>query len=237
MCIEDDDKTVKTVSKQPMLPKKEEVISKITEKKIIAILRGVQGEKLIPVAQALYDGGIRILEIPYSADGSVTDEETALLIKKLAEYFEGKMYVGAGTVLNEEQVRLTKAAGGVLVISPNTDRKVIFEIQLCGMVSIPGAFTPSEICEAYSMGADFVKLFPVVSVGDEYIKAVRAPLSHIKLLAVGGVDENNMPDYLKAGVCGFGLGSNLADKKMIDQLDLEGITQLAKKYTGMIDNG
>ena len=235
--IENNDITVKIISKPPVSPKKEEVTRKIEEKKIIAILRGIPEEKLIPVAQALYDGGIRLLEIPYSADGSVPDEETALHIKKLAEHFEGKMYIGAGTVLNEEQVRLTKAAGGVLIVSPNTDRKVIFETHLCGMVSIPGAFTPSEICDAYSAGADFVKLFPTASVTAEYVKAIRAPLSHIKLLAVGGITENNMLDYLKAGVCGFGLGSNLADKKMIDELDFEGITQLAKRYTEIIENG
>lgn len=87
------------------------------------------------------------------------------------------------------------------------------------------------------MGADFVKLFPAASVSPEYVKAVKAPLSHIKLLAVGGVVENNMTDYLKAGVSGFGLGSNLVDKKMIDALDLEGITQLAKRYVRLIDNG
>lgn len=235
--IENNDITVKIVSKPPVLPKKEEVIRKIEEKKIIAILRGIPEEKLIPVAQALYDGGIRILEIPYSADGSVPDEETALQIKHLVQHFEGRMYVGAGTVLNPEQVRLTKAAGGVLIVSPNTDRKVIFETHLCGMVSIPGAFTPSEICDAYSMGADFVKLFPAASVSPEYVKAVKAPLSHIKLLAVGEVVENKMTDYLKVGVCGFGLGSNLVDKKMIDELDLEGITQLAKRYVRLIDNG
>ena len=235
--IENNDITVKIISKPPVSPKKEEVIRKIEEKKIIAILRGIPEEKLIPFAQAMYDGGIRLLEIPYSADGSITDEETALQIKHLVQHFEGRMYVGAGTVLNQEQVRLTKAAGGVLIISPNTDRKVIFETHLCGMVSIPGAFTPSEICDAYSMGADFVKLFPIASVGDEYIRAVRAPLSHIKLLAVGGITENNMLDYLKAGVCGFGLGSNLVDKKMIDELDFEGITQLAKRYTEIIENG
>ena len=235
--IENNDITVKTVSKPPVLPKKEEVLRIIEEKKIIAIMRGIPEEKLIPVAQALYDGGIRILEIPYSADGSVSDEETALHIKKLAEHFEGKMYIGAGTVLNQKQVRLTKAAGGTLIVSPNTDRKVIFETHLCGMVSIPGAFTPSEICDAYSMGADFVKLFPAASVSPEYVKAVKAPLSHIKLLAVGGVVENNMTDYLKAGVSGFGLGSNLVDKKMIDALDLEGITQLAIRYVRLIDNG
>ena len=83
-------------------------------------------------------------------------------------------------------------------------------------------------------GADFVKMFPITSLGTSYIKAVKAPLSHLKLLAVGGVDENNMGDYLKAGVCGFGVGSNIIDKKMLAQNDWAGITALAEKYLQVV---
>jgi len=100
-----------------------------------------------------------------------------------------------------------------------------------GMVSIPGAFSPSEIEDAYEFGADFVKLFPVTSLGAEYVKAVKAPLSHIDLLAVGGIDLDNIPLYKKAGVCGFGIGSNITDKSMIANEDWQGITELARQYS------
>ena len=99
---------------------------------------------------------------------------------------------------------------------------------------MPGALTPTEIQAAHCAGADFVKLFPITDMGIGYVKAVKAPLSHIKLIAVGGIDNNNMSDYLKAGVCGFGIGSNIVDKKMVDAGDYEGITNLAKKYTEVI---
>ena len=102
------------------------------------------------------------------------------------------------------------------------------------MVSMPGAYTPSEIQLAHTSGADFVKIFPAVSLGPEYIKAVKAPLSHIKLLAVGGIDENNIKSYLKAGACGFGIGSNIVDKKLIDNNDFKGITELAKRYVAAV---
>ena len=181
----------------------------------------------------MYDGGIRLLEVTYSANGAVSDEDTAANIKMLAEYFEGRMFIGAGTVLTEKQVELTKAAGGKFIISPDTNPDVIRKTRELDMVSMPGALTPSEITAADRAGADFVKLFPITNMGTDYVKAVKAPLSHVKLLAVGGVDETNMADYYKAGACGFGIGSNIVNKKLIDAGDFAAITELAKKYTSV----
>ena len=210
---------------------KNKVIKAIENEKLIVIVRGVKKEKLIPLAEAMYEGGVRLLEITYDAKGIVTDEETAENIKMLATHFDGRMYIGAGTVLKESQVQLTKNAGGTFIISPDTNTDVIKKTSELGLVSIPGALTPSEIQKAHISGADFVKLFPVTSMGVEYVKAVSAPLSHIKLLAVGGVGLDNIPDYLKAGVSGFGLGSNIIDKKALDEGDYKTITELAKQYT------
>ena len=202
--------------------------------KIIAILRGISKDKLIKTAEALYDGGIRMLEITFSADGSVSDDDTVEGIAMLCKHFEGRMYIGAGTVLKTSQVFKTAEAGGRFIISPNTDKAVIEETVRLGLVSMPGALTPTEVVTAHNYGADFVKLFPVSNMGPDYVKAVKAPLSHVKLLAVGGVDENNMKDYLKAGAQGFGLGSNLVDKKLVEKEDYEGLTLLAKKFTEAI---
>lgn len=210
---------------------KEFIIEKIEKYKLIAIIRGVPREKLVPLAEALYEGGVRLLEVTYSANGSVSDEDTAASVSELARAFEGRMLIGSGTVLTPEQVRLTKMAGGEFIISPNADRDVIAETVRLGMVSIPGALTPTEIVDAHKAGADFVKLFPITNLGSSYVKAVKAPLSHIKLLAVGGIDEKNMEEYLRAGICGFGVGSNITDKKMIANGDWQGITALAKMYT------
>lgn len=209
----------------------QEVIKSVKENKIIAIVRGVKKQDLIPLANALYEGGIRLLEITYSANGTVGDQDTAESIKMLVEKSQGKMLIGAGTVLTESQVELTAKSGGKFIISPDTNEAVIKKTKELGLVSIPGALTPSEIQAAHRFGADFVKLFPVTSLGAEYIKAISAPLSHIKLLAVGGVDLGNIKTYLKSGVCGFGLGSNIIDKKLIANGDFNGITELAKKYT------
>lgn len=213
---------------------KEKVIKAVEENKIVAILRGIPSDKLIQLADALYKGGIRLLEITYSADGKVSDKETAENIKRLSTQFEGKLYIGAGTVMTKEQVNLTKDAGGLFIISPNTDEDVIRETNKCGLVSMPGAMTPSEVADANKYGADFVKVFPITNMGTAYVKALRAPLSNIKLLAVGGINTDNMREYLSAGVLGFGIGANITDKAMIENSDWEGITNLAKRYVSEV---
>ena len=167
---------------------REQVIQAVEKEKIIVIVRGVESEKLIPLAEAMYQGGIRLLEITYSANGKVSDEQTAANIAMLAKHFEGKMFIGAGTVLTEKQVELTYQAGGKFIISPDTCPAVIEKTRALNMVSMPGALTPTEMQIAHRSGADFVKMFPITSLGTSYIKAVKAPLSHLKLLAVGGVD-------------------------------------------------
>lgn len=209
---------------------REKIISAVEKNKIIVIVRGVEKEKLIPLSEAMYKGGIRLLEITFSADGRISDEETADNIKMLTEHFGDRMYIGAGTVLSERQVELVKEAGGKFIISPDTNEAVIKKTRELGLVSMPGALTPTEIQAAHRIGADFVKLFPISNLGSEYVKAVKAPLSHIKLLAVGGIHDGNMTEYIKAGVSGFGIGSNITDKKLIENDEFEKITDLAKRY-------
>lgn len=211
------------------------VIETILNEKVIVIVRGVARKDLLPLAQAMYRGGIRLIECTYDASGKIADEEIAGNIGMLAEHFGGDMLVGAGTVLTERQVELTRQVGGTFIISPDTNPDIIRATKEQGLVSIPGALTPSEITLAHRSGADFVKLFPVFTMGAEYVKAVKAPLSHVRLLAVGGVNETNLGDYLKAGACGFGIGSNIINKKMIAEGDWDGITNLAKEFLAAVE--
>ena len=209
---------------------KEKIIDEVLNRRLIVIVRNVELDKLMLFAEALYEGGIRLMEITYSADGRVSDEDTAKSIEILNKKFEGRMYIGAGTVLTEEQVERTEAAGGRFIISPDVCGDVIKKTNELGLVSIPGAVTPSEIRAAHCAGADFIKLFPASNLGTEYVKAILAPLSNIKLLMVGGIDELNMKDYFKAGACGFGIGSNIVNKNMIANNDFGKITEIAKRY-------
>ena len=214
---------------------REQVINWVEKEKIVVIVRGVEKEKLIPLAEAMYEGGISLLEITYDATGKTPDEETAANIEMLAKHFEGRMYIGAGTVIRPNQVELTAKAGGKFIISPDTNKEIIEKTRELGLVSMPGALTPTEIADAARFGADFVKLFPVNAFGTEYVKAVKAPLSHVKLLAVGGVDEKNIADYAKAGACGFGIGSNIVNKKLIEEGAFDKITELAKEFLAALN--
>ena len=211
------------------------VIDGIVQEKLIVIVRGVEGHKLIPLAEAMYEGGIRFIEITYSMNGAVSDEKTAENIRTLVSHFRGRMHIGAGTVLTERQVELTAEAGGEFIISPDTNSAVIAKTRELGLVSIPGALTPTEVMTAHRAGADFVKLFPVTSMGPAYVKAVGAPLSMIRFLAVGGVNEKNMGEYLAVGVSGFGIGSNIVNLKMVKEGDFEGITRLAREFLSALE--
>ena len=210
-------------------------IEKIKEGKIIVIVRGVAREKLIPLAEAMYAGGIRLLECTYDASEKIADEEISANIEMLAKHFEGRMLIGAGTVIRERQVELTKNAGGKFIISPDTNVDIIKKTKELGLVSIPGAITPTEVAFAYRSGADFVKLFPIdIYGGAKYIKTLRAPLSHIPMLAVGGVNPDNMAEFMSAGAVGLGIGSGVVDKKLIEAGEFDKITELAKRYTEQI---
>lgn len=207
---------------------REKIIRAVEAEKIIAIVRGADPEQCVKVAQALYDGGIRLMEITYNQKDPASWQTTADTISAIARAFDGRMLVGAGTVTTPELVELTAGAGGMYVISPNCNEAVIRRTLELGLVSMPGALTPTEVLAAHDAGADFVKLFPAGNLGVAYAKAIMAPISHVKLLAVGGVNENNVADFLKAGMAGAGIGGNLANKQWIAEGRYDKITETAK---------
>ena len=215
---------------------KAQTIADIRQEKLVAILRGVPDEKLPKLLEALYQGGVRLAEITFDAKGVTPAEKTAAQIGAMKQAFAGKMRIGAGTVLTAEQAKLAVEAGAEFLISPNYDREVIEYAVTTGVVSMPGCITPSEAVEATKMGADFIKIFPSDTLGPKYFKAISAPLSHISFIAVGGVDDQNVADFLKAGAVGVGVGSNIVNKKMLAADDYKGITALAQRYVDAIRN-
>lgn len=212
------------------------IIESIIRNKLIVIVRNVSDDQLIPFCQAVFDGGIRCLEITYKSDGTA-DEHTANQIRLVTTHFCDRLTIGAGTVLTPHQVQLTAEAGGNFVISPDVNKEVISETVNRGLVSIPGAFTPTEIAEADRYGADFVKLFPASALGTSYIKAIKNPISHIRLLAVGGIHMKSISEYLSAGICGFGIGSNLTNRELLEKNDYAAITALSRQYVEAVGRG
>ena len=211
-----------------------DIIRNIEEEKLITIVRGVPTAAISDTMEALYAGGVRLAEITFDASGKITDAETEESIRTAAELMRGRMLIGAGTVLYPSQAERTKRAGGCFIISPDTNPEVILRTRALSMVSIPGAMTPSEITRANALGADFVKLFPAGSLGVSYFRAIRAPLSQIRLLAVAGITLENIPEFYKAGACGFGISSSIVKKELVAEGRFAEITALAKQYTERI---
>ena len=210
---------------------REEIIRDIEQNKIIVIMRGFTTEQLIRSVDAMEKGGIKLVEVTFDQSGAVSDETTASYIRALKENVEGRVRIGAGTVMTEAQAALAFEAGAEFIISPDCYEPVIRKTRELGMVSIPGVFTPTEAANAHRFGADFVKLFPNSEVEISYLKALAVPLSHIKFLAVGGVNHENLMDYFKAGAKGIGVATAIADKKSIFAGDYEDITRRAKLFT------
>ena len=209
---------------------REQIIQKVLDKKVIAIVRGVYGEDCLKLAKALYDGGVEMMEVTFDQSKPEAFNRTTDTIAQLVQKMDGKMIIGAGTVTSLQTLELAKQAGAKFIVSPDTNASVIKATIEAGMVSMPGAMTPTEIVTAHGCGADFVKVFPTSSLGAGYIKAVCAPLNHIRMLAVGGVNENNIGEFLAAGAVGAGIGGNLVNKKWIAAGEFDKITELAKQY-------
>ena len=215
---------------------REQTIATIQQEKIIAILRGVDQCEALQVADALYAGGIRLLEVTFQQNAPETFLATAEAIATVSERYRGRMLVGAGTVISPGQAEQAYDAGAAYIISPNMDPEIIKRTRELNMVSIPGAMTPTEILAANNAGADFVKVFPAAALGAAYIKAVRAPISHVKLMAVGGINSKNAPEFLSAGICGLGVGGNLVDQKSIAAGEFENLKAAAEELVAAVRN-
>ncbi len=206
------------------------VIESILKNHLIAIVRGLSRENVLRTADALARGGVKLMEVTYNAADASAHEETAATIAALRRAFDGALEIGAGTVLTKRQVDLTREAGGRFIISPNVDPDVIGYTVESGLVSIPGAMTPTECALAQKSGADFVKLFPIGNLGASYLKAIAAPLSHIRFLAVGGVKPEEMKAYAAAGAVGFGAGGDLILPSAIREGKPELVAARAAEY-------
>ncbi|MCI5483617.1 MAG: bifunctional 4-hydroxy-2-oxoglutarate aldolase/2-dehydro-3-deoxy-phosphogluconate aldolase [Clostridiales bacterium] len=206
------------------------ILEAMKQYRITAILRGIDREHLEPVVEALYAGGIRLLEITFNQGSATRLEDTAAAIARAKEIYGDRLHVGAGTVMSVEEVAAAHRAGAEFILAPNVDETVIRAAVDRGLCAIPGAMTPTEIAGAYNAGAQIIKLFPAGNLGLGYCKAVMAPLNHIPMIAVGGVDQHNLPSFLKAGFLGAGIGSNLTDRRLIQAGDYQGLKALAEEF-------
>lgn len=197
----------------------------VEELPLIAILRGLRTQMAIPVATALIDAGFRVIEVPLNSPDPFDT------IGALAARFGDRALIGAGTVLEPDQVRHVQEQGGELIVMPHSDAAVIAEARSRDLTCVPGVATPTEAFAALSAGAKGLKMFPAEGLPPEVLKAWRAVLPpNVPLFPVGGIAPETMAPYLDAGATGFGLGSALFKPDM----PVEDVTANAKAFVRAI---
>jgi 2-dehydro-3-deoxyphosphogluconate aldolase/(4S)-4-hydroxy-2-oxoglutarate aldolase len=207
---------------------REEVVRRILNTKLIAIVRGIEGESCMALAETLCESGVKMIEFTFDPKNPAENNKVADTINAVRARFGDKLLPGAGTVTSPDLVDAAGSAGALYIISPDMNPAVIERTRERGLVSIPGAFSPTEILSAHRAGADFVKIFPASVLGPEYIKAIRVPINHVKLLAVGGINAENIGAFLSAGAVGAGVGGNLVSKKLVAEGKFSEIGEYAR---------
>ncbi|GAB2557821.1 bifunctional 4-hydroxy-2-oxoglutarate aldolase/2-dehydro-3-deoxy-phosphogluconate aldolase [Gracilibacillus alcaliphilus] len=206
------------------------IIEGIKQEKVVAVIRKANQDNIVPILEALADGGVHHVEI------TAETPHVTQLIEKAVKEVSTSIKVGAGTVLDAETARTVMMAGAAFVVSPTWNLDTLRLCQRYGVEHIPGVLTPTEISTAYEHGARMVKIFPADAVGPNYIKNIRGPLPHVTAMVTGGITLDNMQDYLKAGSSAVGIGSNLVDALTLKTTaDYQELTNKAKAYRQQAD--
>ncbi|MDY6321399.1 MAG: bifunctional 4-hydroxy-2-oxoglutarate aldolase/2-dehydro-3-deoxy-phosphogluconate aldolase [Succinivibrio sp.] len=206
----------------------------ILKNRLVSISRQVYGDKLLEAAKRILKGGIHCLEITFDQASATNLKDTPDSISLIKKELGDQICVGAGTVMTVEQARAAKKAGADFALAPNVDVEVIKEMKRLSLIAVPGALTPSEVATAWNAGADIVKIFPIGNFGVPYLKAIRGPINHIPLMAVGGVSAENVKAFLENGCCSAGIGSNIINKKRADAGDFDAIERAAAEFVKAI---
>jgi 2-dehydro-3-deoxyphosphogluconate aldolase/(4S)-4-hydroxy-2-oxoglutarate aldolase len=208
--------------------KSEQVYEMIRREKIIAIVRGVEKDRILPVAEALLAGGIKMLEVTCNTAGVFE------IIEMLCEKMGDRMCVGAGTCITTELCEKAIEAGAKYIIAPDVNCDLIDYCVERDVAILPGAATATEILTAKRHGAKMIKLFPAAAIGIDYIKQLRRPIDDVDFVAVGGVRPKNIKDFFAAGCCAIAAGDSIAPKQYIAKSDWKTITEIARKYVNML---
>ena len=206
-----------------------DILQRILEKKAIAVIRMTDVARLTRVIAAIRAGGVECVEITMSVPGAMD------VIKDVSRSIGDKALIGAGTVLDAETARQAIEAGAEFIVGPVLDLGVIEIAHQYEKVVIPGAFSPGEIVAAWQAGADIVKVFPATVLGPGYLKDLGGPLPQIRLCPTGGVTVENAGEWIKAGACCVGIGTDLLDKKAIAEDRYEVLTEKAQRLVANLE--
>jgi 2-dehydro-3-deoxyphosphogluconate aldolase/(4S)-4-hydroxy-2-oxoglutarate aldolase len=208
---------------------KAEVIQTIRDIGVIPVVRARSADDAMLAIDAIREGGIPILEITMTVPGAIG------VIEEVSRRYGSEVLVGAGTVLDGETARACILAGARFVVSPSFNVETVDVCRHNEIVVMPGALTPTEVVQAWTAGADFVKVFPAGAVGGaNYIKALKAPLPQIELIPTGGVSLLTAADFIRAGASALGVGADLVDLKAIREGQLKQITERAREFVRIV---
>jgi 2-dehydro-3-deoxyphosphogluconate aldolase/(4S)-4-hydroxy-2-oxoglutarate aldolase len=197
---------------------------------IVAVVRSPDSEQLVEVVRALADGGVSVVEI------TMTVPDALGVLRQVRSALGDRVLLGAGTILDVETARAALLAGAEYLVAPTVNLDVIRLCQRYSKLVMPGAFTPTEILAAWEAGADIVKVFPAEVLGPAFFKAMRGPLPQIRLMPTGGVDLSTGADFLRAGACCLGLGSQLVEPRAIAERNFDRIRGLARQYVSLVQS-
>ncbi|ELZ89563.1 2-dehydro-3-deoxyphosphogluconate aldolase (KDPG aldolase) [Haloferax elongans ATCC BAA-1513] len=206
-----------------------DIVQRVVETGIVAIVRGTNPERAIETVDALQRGGVSVVEVTANTNG-VLD-----MIRDISSTFTAdEVVVGAGTVLDAETARATMLAGAEFIVTPSVDTETIQTANRYGAPSVVGAATPTEAVDAYTAGADMVKLFPAASLGPGFVSSLQGPLGHIPTVPTGGVSLDNVGAFIDAGATAVGVGSSLVDGEAIERGDYEELTANARAFVDAV---
>jgi len=206
------------------------LLEKIIQNKIVAVIRNSNEHNIIPILQSLFEGGVKAVEI------TAETENVTKIIETAVNHFEGKMLIGAGTVIDPETAKTVISAGAQFIVSPTLNIETLKLTNRYGLLNIPGVLTPTEILTAYENGAQIVKIFPGTIFDPGYIKNVLGPLPFVKAMVTGGITLDNINEYLSNGYVAVGIGSSLVNvNNLKSENDYKQLRQVAKQFVTKLD--
>jgi 2-dehydro-3-deoxyphosphogluconate aldolase/(4S)-4-hydroxy-2-oxoglutarate aldolase len=201
-----------------------DILTRLTTPGIIAVVRAQKREQVLPLSEALLAGGVHAIEI------TLTTPDAFRAIREVSQAFGPQALVGVGTVLKPGDCRAALDAGAQFAVTPICRTEFVALAHTAGKPVMLGAYTPTEAQLAHEAGADFVKIFPADGLGPNYIKALRAPLPHLRIVPTGGVTLENVGQWFAAGCAALGVGSSLVSKKILSEANWAELTRLARAY-------
>jgi 2-dehydro-3-deoxyphosphogluconate aldolase/(4S)-4-hydroxy-2-oxoglutarate aldolase len=207
---------------------KDQIIEGLLTPGVVAIIRADNSEQLIDASRALIEGGISGIEI------TMTTPNALKVIADVRRVFGDKVLAGVGSVLDAKTAEAAVAAGAEYVVTPVLKPEVIAWCNQAGKPVFAGSYTPTEAQTATELGADFVKIFPADGLGPNYIRAIRGPLPHLKIVPTGGVDVNTAGDFIKAGCVAVAAGSSLVGKDILKNREWKKLTDLASQFIAAV---